>query len=149
MKGLRKALYIVGVAAVLVYSAWWVATALGVVGLIGDLLWTSLTGWYKFGGLKRAYLLGGAITVVALGVAYGVPAVVALFRDFADDWISIVVAVVVVGCVPILLIPLVTVGWPLVWWLFIADRIEKRRRTASGGTAGPENLNQGTGAQRL
>lgn len=131
MKGLRKVLYIIGVAVVFLYTAWWVVTALGVAEIIGQLLWASLVGWYKFSGFRRVYLLGGSLTVLVLGITYGVPAVIALFRDFANDWISIVVAVVALGCIPIIAIPLVTVGWPLVLLLFIADKVEKRRKASA------------------
>lgn len=127
MSALRKFLEIIGFAALFLLLAWWSITALGVAEVIGQILWQSLTGWYTFSGFRRWYLLGGAITVLIITLAYGVPAIIALIRDFANDWQSIIIAVVVLGCMPIIAIPLITIGWPFVLWLFIANRLEKRR----------------------
>jgi hypothetical protein len=46
----------------------------------------------EFQGIKRWYLLGGAFTVLIIAIAYGVPAIIVLIRDFANDWINIIIA---------------------------------------------------------
>jgi len=127
MRALRKILQTISIAALFLLLAWWAIAALGVAEIIRQILWQSLTGWYRFSGFRRWYLLGGALTVVIITLAYGVPAIIALIRDFANDWKSIIIAVVVLGCIPIIAIPLITIGWPFVLWLFIANRLEKRR----------------------
>jgi hypothetical protein len=130
MSALRKILQIIGVAALFLLLGWWAITGLGVAEIIGQLLWQSVTGWYRFSGFRRWYLLGGAITVLIITVVYGVQAIIALVRDFANNWINIIIAVVVLGCIPIIAIPLITGGWPFVLWLFIANRVEKRRKSS-------------------
>jgi hypothetical protein len=74
MSTLRKILEIIGFAAPFLVLAWWAITGLGVAEVIGQILWQSLTGWYTFSGLRRWYLLGGALTVLIVTLAYGIPA---------------------------------------------------------------------------
>lgn len=115
----------------LLYSLWWVITGAAVVGIVLMLLNTVLGGWITASGWRQLYLLGGAITVVVCLVQFGPAISKELLRMFVNDPMEAVIAIVVLGCIPIIAIPLITVGWPLIWWLAWEDFREKRKEKGS------------------
>jgi hypothetical protein len=108
---------------------WWLLAALGVLEIISMLLKPSLLGWMKREGFWRYYLLGGSITSAIILVKYGIPAAFSFVRGFANDPVQIIGGIVVLGAIPILAIPLITIGWPIFWYYAIKNLFEQNRKT--------------------
>jgi hypothetical protein len=101
------------------------AAAIAMLSVIGSLLRTSLWGWTAAEGWLRYYWLAGALTTLALLVRIGIPAVTVLLRDSWRDPMRIIAIVLVFGCIPVLLIPFATVGWPLVLWIAYGSHVRR------------------------
>ena len=99
-----------------------------VAGIVFMLLNSVLGGWITASGWRQLYLLGGAITVAVCLGRFGPATSKELFRMFLSYPMEAVIAIVVLGCIPIIAIPLIAVGWPFIWWLVWGDLRKRNRR---------------------
>lgn len=111
----------IGWGMLILYSFCWIITAAAVVGAIVLLLNTVFSGWLNASGWKQLYLLSGAITVFMCLIRFGPAVVKELLRLIINNPMEAVIAIVVLGCIPIIAIPLIVIGWPFVWWLIWMD----------------------------
>lgn len=112
---------------IIFYTFLWISAAFGVFYIIFMLFKTAILGWFQIEGFRRYYLLCGSITVV-IAVFKVIPGIFNAGLDlFRDNPFELLVASAILGCIPILLIPLITVGWPIVWYLTFRSLIDKRR----------------------
>jgi hypothetical protein len=97
----------------LLYAAWWIVTAVAVVNVLWFLFQSVITAWIDASGFRKFYLAGGALTLVLLIVKFGPATLRESFRLVRSDPIQLNVAVVMMGGILMLLIPLAVIAWPV------------------------------------
>ncbi len=118
---------VVGFILISIYTLWWIATGIAVISIVFGLLKTSLFGWASVEGWRKYYMICGAMTVALISFKI-VPYVIKEgFRLLFSNPISLIVGIVAAGCIPIIAIPIITVGWPIVVFYSIQSYWDKSR----------------------